>query len=284
MSNFWQRLITGFFFIVILLGAVLWNQYSFVGLFFLICVFGLREYALLFKGREHKPDFWGTVLGGGGIALIWALLSFDSGKTYFSNHAWLLIIGCLLLPVFIDYIRNEKLSLNNIGLSLIGIIYINIGFLSFVLLRIAKIHQDCLNVYPNRTIVPVIGFLILQWSSDTFAYLTGRAFGKTPLAPKISPKKTWEGSIGGGVCTIGVSIVLFYTMGYLELHQWIGMAIVIHIFGTFGDLIESKLKRTLGVKDSGNILPGHGGILDRFDSLLFAAPFVLIFLVISNMF
>ncbi len=271
MSNFWQRAITGALFVVVLLGAVLWNEYSFIGLCFIICVLGLREFAILFKEREYKPDILGTVLGGTGIALIWVIQLLHMFSYFLESYKAWLIIGFLLVPAIFELLNTGKRSIKNLGLSYAGLIYINLGVFCF-----ASISMDGGSGIYNASII--IGFLVILWSSDTFAYLTGRAFGKTPLAPKISPKKTWEGSIGGAICTLGVSYILFLTIGQLYLIQWFCFALIIIVFGTLGDLIESRFKRFLGVKDSGNILPGHGGILDRFDSLLFATPFVLIFL------
>jgi len=275
-SNFWQRTITGAFFVVVLLGAVLWNKYSFAGLFFMVCVLGLREYAVLFKDRKYKPNLWGTVIGGSGIALIWSINCLYLRHDFFEPYEKGLLLGFFIIPIIVEFISSRKPSANNVGLSLAGIVYINLGIICFV----------SIGLMPDRAYnAPlVLGFLIILWSSDTFAYLTGRAFGKTPLAPKISPKKTWEGSIGGAICTLGISYILFKTIGQLNLLEWLGFALIIIVFGTFGDLIESRFKRILGVKDSGNILPGHGGILDRFDSLLFAAPFVLIFLTAISIF
>jgi len=290
MSNFWQRAITGTLFVIVLVGTVLWNKYSFIGLLFVIAVLGIWEYATLFKGRKNKPNFLGTVIAGVGIAFIWSLVPLDIRNPLLNSYLLGIFIACLSIPIVFEVVLNKKSSIINIGLSYAGILYINFGLWAFESLAFSKFYMDCLEAFPYHS-APVLGFLILLWSSDTFAYLTGRAFGKTPLAPKISPKKTWEGSIGGAICTIGISFILYKTMGqgqssfnslgFFTLFQWVGLAVIIMIFGTFGDLIESKFKRVLGVKDSGNILPGHGGILDRFDSLLFAAPFAYLFLELT---
>jgi len=276
MNNFWQRTITGALFVLVLLGAVLFNTYTFIGLCFLICVLGLREYAFLFKIRENKPDPIGAVLGGTGIALIWVVQLLHISIAFFETYRWILILGFLLVPIVFEILNPDKRSYKNLVLSYAGLLYINLGVACF-----ANMGFDAgSGIYHSQII---LGFLVILWSSDTFAYITGRAFGKTPLAPKISPKKTWEGSIGGAVCTLGVAYILSITLGRLSLIDWFVFALIIIVFGTIGDLIESRFKRILGVKDSGNILPGHGGILDRFDSLLFAAPFVLIFLRLISM-
>ncbi|GLB50882.1 hypothetical protein Y10_32500 [Neptunitalea sp. Y10] len=119
----------------------------------------------------------------------------------------------------------------------------------------------------------IIGIFILIWVNDSFAYLTGSLIGKTKLFARISPKKTVEGFLGGMVFSIIASIILFKLTNEMNMTNWIVLSFVIVIFGTLGDLIESKFKRVAGVKDSGAILPGHGGMLDRLDSLVFAAPF-----------
>ena len=164
-------------------------------------------------------------------------------------------------------------------------IFVDLAGIFFVILPLAL-----LNLYLNPTIIPgyhtpwlVLGMFVILWTHDTFAYLTGSMFGKHPLYKSISPKKSWEGSIGG----FGFSIVAAYIISIfspiLGMWQWIAIACVIAVFGTFGDLAESLLKRKAGVKDSGKLLPGHGGILDRFDSVLFVSPiiYILVLLFIS---
>lgn len=126
-------------------------------------------------------------------------------------------------------------------------------------------------------IYPLAIFLFL-WTNDTGAYCFGTLFGKHRLFERISPKKSWEGSIGGGVLSLVVASVVAYFDQSLNLWQWLGFALVVVVFGTWGDLVESLLKRQLGIKDSGNILPGHGGMLDRFDSSLLAIPAVAVYL------
>ena len=127
----------------------------------------------------------------------------------------------------------------------------------------------------------MIAILCIIWSSDTFAYLSGKNFGKHKLFPSVSPKKTIEGFIGGLLGAVLVA-VCFSLYSVKSIWEWIGIALILVVFGTFGDLIESKFKRIAGVKDSGTILPGHGGFLDRLDSLIFTAPFVGLLLVIAH--
>lgn len=140
---------------------------------------------------------------------------------------------------------------------------------------------DGLNYY--YYLLPLSTFIFL-WANDTGAYCTGSLFGKHKLFPRISPAKSWEGSIGGGILVLIVASVMYYiesqgeNLSGLNLIEWLGLGLVVVVFGTWGDLVESLLKRTLGIKDSGNILPGHGGILDRFDSSLMAIPASVVYL------
>ena len=128
----------------------------------------------------------------------------------------------------------------------------------------------------------VIGIFFLIWTNDTFAYLIGKNFGKTKLYEKISPNKTIEGFVGGLVFSVLMSYGIWYYTDFLTMWSWLGMAIILSIFGTLGDLIQSKFKRQAGVKDSGKLMPGHGGLFDRLDSIIFASPFVYAYLYILN--
>ena len=128
----------------------------------------------------------------------------------------------------------------------------------------------------------ILGFYFALWSNDTGAYLFGKAFGKHKLFERISPNETWQGSIGGAISAISVSIITGYFFDSLPTWRWVGIGLIISIFGSMRDLVESLFKRSMMVKDSGNIMPGHGGILDRFDGLLIASPFVFVFLLLVN--
>ena len=157
--------------------------------------------------------------------------------------------------------------------------YVNSGLRSFPDKKFAAVsfRREGNQLYSPRMVLLVF---VLLWANDTFAYLTGRLLGKHKLFERISPGKTIEGSIGGLVFTMVGIVVFSHYVDWLSLHQAIGMGLIAVVFGTLGDLCESMLKRQAGVKDSGKLIPGHGGILDRFDSVLFAMPFVFVFLLL----
>lgn len=165
----------------------------------------------------------------------------------------------------------DKKPFTSIAFTILGIVYVALPFslMSMIVFR-----------YGDYNPLIAIGILLILWASDTGAYFAGTRFGKRKLFERISPKKSWEGSIGGTILAILMSIVVGYNFELLPLWQWIGVATLIVVGGTYGDLVESLFKRSILIKDSGNFIPGHGGFLDRFDGLLIAVPFIVAFLKI----
>ena len=252
-----------------MLGSVILGPYAFgiVQVLFLgIC---LLEYQNMFANSGKSTGKLSFV--------IWGVLSYFIVLFYLWDiwgMKYLLLIILIIFKIIIgELYKNDKNPIVNIGITMLGLVYIVLPFslLSFF-------YYPELNFgFPSPILL--IGFFIVIWGNDTFAYLSGMAFGKHKLFERISPKKTWEGTIGGAL--FGVIVGIVFSLFYKDLNalEWIGYALTIIIFGTFGDLFESLMKRTLGLKDSGNIMPGHGGILDRFDSILMAAPFAYIYIV-----
>jgi phosphatidate cytidylyltransferase len=188
-----------------------------------------------------------------------------------------LILVPLSFSVFIfELFRNKQNPLQNIATTLLGLFYIALPLSLLVFIPNISLENG---VFKKGLL---LGFFILIWTNDTFAYLIGVKFGKNKLFERVSPKKSWEGSFGGFLFSIIVAYILSLFFIDLNTMEWIGMAIIIVVFGSIGDLIESLFKRSLNIKDSGNILPGHGGILDRLDAVLIAAPFVFFYLLLIN--
>lgn len=174
------------------------------------------------------------------------------------------------------YLKKENPVLNW-AYSMLSQLYIG---LPFALLNVLAFHNDPSSEYSSVSYNPILplSIFIFLWLSDTGAYCIGSLIGKHRLFERISPKKSWEGSIGGGIVAIGSSFILAHYFPFMSMWQWAGLALVVVVFGTWGDLTESLLKRQLHVKDSGTILPGHGGMLDRFDSSLMAIPAAVVYL------
>jgi len=183
----------------------------------------------------------------------------------------------LLLPV--ELFAQAKLPFSNVAQMFMGILYIGFPIALAIVMGREQGGED----FSPFT---VFGILLMVWASDVAAYFGGRAFGKRKLFPRISPKKTWEGAISGllGAITAGALIYLVYhnlnIFNSLDLKDWLVLGTITAVFGITGDLVESMLKRSVNIKDSGNLLPGHGGFLDRFDAFIFAIPFAYLYLVL----
>jgi phosphatidate cytidylyltransferase len=240
-------------------------------LFFIITLLGLWEfYVVSEKGPNEPQKIMGTVMGG-----ILFLCNAFIGLGYF-NFPLLIIIIPLLYLIFITqlYLKNEN-PFRNIAFTLLGIFYVAVPFSMLNYIVFHKGFYDC---------QILLGFFLILWANDTGAYLVGSRIGKNKMFERVSPGKTWEGTIGGGVFGILTACFISYYFTNLALSEWLVIACLLVTIGTVGDLVQSTYKRSKNIKDSGSILPGHGGILDRFDSLLLATPFVFTYLFILRYF
>jgi phosphatidate cytidylyltransferase len=188
------------------------------------------------------------------------------------------VIAVFVLPIM-ELLFSKNLELKNIAHSAFGLLYISLSLGLMMDLRCygMKGNMEPVNFNFSAFALP-LGIFIALWINDTMAYLVGSFVGKTPFS-KISPKKTWEGTAGGAILCIAIVALLGRWANVYTVKDWIFIAAIVAVFGVIGDLFESKLKRLAGVKDSGSIMPGHGGFLDRFDSLLLATPFVWLYVV-----
>jgi phosphatidate cytidylyltransferase len=284
--NFRTRALTSLFFVAVMLFGLLWNIWSFFILFSIIHFGCWYEYQkLLAKIDSAYAEIssfqkYGVMIAGWCIMMYCARPGFagDVGNAGLHNaglYGGLLFL--FILPVA-EILYTRKTYLRNMGYSMLGLIYISLSLGMLLNLR---------TFYPGMALETVNKLLVLAiilslWVNDTMAYLVGSLIGKTPLSA-ISPKKTWEGTIGGIIfAVIAMGAVGYFLSSGFELQavsQWIIVAAIAAVAGTVGDLLQSKLKRLADVKDSGQILPGHGGFLDRFDSLLFATPFIWLYIV-----
>ena len=268
------RTISAVIFAAIMIGGILWNQWSFFALFTIIQLGCLFEYQKLMRiifpeyALINKLHQWGVLVLGVFTTVALASLPYAFKGVLLTNYATYGIIGVAVIILLADLV-SKKINFKSLLVSAVGIIYISMG--------LSLIFQ--LRALMSNTFVGDIGYtiplilIVTIWINDTAAYLVGSLIGRRPLS-SISPNKTWEGTIAGVV--ISVLLVTKIMGQYIPLSEKsiFLISIVASIAGTFGDLVESKLKRVAGVKDSGSMMPGHGGFLDRFDSILLATPFV----------
>jgi len=265
------RAITGFFFVIVMLASMLLGQYVFGVFYLLLSAFALYEFYGLVKQGGVQPNIFAGILNGvliyAAFALVHDLLP-DAFKYVF------ILALTLSLIFFQELYKKSEIPFTNIAYTMMGIVYAIIPFTFFHALGFLG---STFNFH-----VPM-AFLIMLWSNDTGAYLSGRFFGRTKLFERHSPKKTWEGFIGGVLIAAVAGYILSNFYHELSWDKWVIMAVLIGCFGTLGDLVESMFKRSINIKDSGGILPGHGGLLDRFDGLLLSAPIVYAYLyLITN--
>ena len=273
MNNFVKRTITGVLFVAILVGCILFGPISFGILFVLISALTIFEFGQLINNHNEGVQVNKTITMLGGAYLFLAIMGFCmdvADSKVFIPYVLLL----LYLMISELYLKKENPILNW-AYSMFSQLYIGLPFALLNVLAFINVPQESSVTY--YSVFPLSIFIFL-WLSDTGAYCVGSLIGKHRLFERISPKKSWEGSIGGGIVAIGASFVLAHYFPVISMLEWAGLALIVVVFGTWGDLTESLLKRQLHVKDSGTILPGHGGMLDRFDSALMAIPAAVVYL------
>ncbi len=272
LPNIVVRILSGIIFVSILIGGMLVNQYTFIVVFSLITALLLYEFYGLIESAAKIPVVrtWNIL---GGFALVLGAFYYSAlGSSIFAFVPYILYL--LILFVSELYLKRQN-PIHSIAYSILGQVYIAAPF--------ALTNYLVFAYEPGRYhYVYILALFVFIWINDSFAYLTGMAFGKHRLFERISPKKSWEGFVGGAAFSIASSFVFAHFYPNLSTMAWVGFSAITIIFGTWGDLFESLIKRTLGVKDSGNMIPGHGGILDRFDSTILAIPAVFVYLVMIN--
>jgi phosphatidate cytidylyltransferase len=261
------RAITGILFVIIMVGSNLLGHYVFGAFYLLLTVLCLREFYGLIKKSGIEPNILLGILNGVFIYVVFALVTYQDIQPY-HKLIFLLPIALVAVPIQ-ELFKQSAAPFTNMAYTFLGLALFCIPFAFFH--AMAYVKGDFNFHYP-------LAFLILLWANDTGAYLVGMKFGKTKLFERHSPKKTWEGLFGGIAISAGTALIISYYYHELPWNRWVSIAILISCFGTLGDLIESMFKRSIDVKDSGEILPGHGGLLDRFDGLFIAAPIVYAYL------
>lgn len=277
-NNFIQRAITGAIFIAVLIGGIVSGPIPFTILFSLISALTIYEFGTIIgKSGEVQINKSITILAGIFLFIGFGYLGVAPGKNEILIPYLFLIIYLFVSELYLK----KKNPVHNWAYAMMSQIYIA---LPFALLNVLAYHTSSDGSISEYNPILPLSIFIFNWVNDTGAYCTGMLFGKHRLFERISPKKSWEGLIGGGVFSIIAAIAMAHFFPFMSTATWIGLGLTVVIFGTWGDLTESLLKRTLGIKDSGNILPGHGGMLDRFDSTILAVPAAVVYLYIISLF
>jgi phosphatidate cytidylyltransferase len=268
-SNLVQRAITALVGGVIIISGSIYSDWCYFLIFAAILAFSQMEFYKLTGLDGMLPlKTFGTIVG-----LLVFTLTFFSVKGMFPPKYLYLIFPIMSLTFFIKlYKKTDKKPFTGVAFTFLGIFYVAVPF-SLLNLAVFSVGQS----YHYEIL---IGCLLILWASDTGAYFAGTRFGKTKLFERVSPKKSWEGFLGGAFSAILVAFILAQYFHTIEDWKWLVIAGIIIIAGTYGDLIESLFKRSIEIKDSGQGLPGHGGFMDRFDGLLLSAPFIAAFLKI----
>ena len=284
MKNLIVRTITGILFVAIIVTSFL-DSIAMGALFALITGLTLWEYTGLVNQRENVQvnRFISTVAG---VYFFLAVAGIQTGIT--SGFTVFIPYVLTIIYLFISelYLQNKD-AIQSWAYTMLGQMYIA---LPFSMINVLAFHGSQGEVGVSFNALLPLSVFIFLWINDTGAYCSGSLFGRHKLFPRISPGKTWEGSIGGGILVLIVAAIIGRlsdggTEGYsMSIWVWLGLGLVVTVFGTWGDLVESLFKRTLGIKDSGNILPGHGGMLDRFDSSLMALPAAVVYLYTLSLF
>jgi phosphatidate cytidylyltransferase len=265
-NNLTQRIIAAVIGAPILLFLIIYSPYTYFAIFFILTLLTQMEFYNLVRLHGILPlRFLGCFIG----AIIFCLTFFVETGEIDGKYAFL-IFPLLATIFFIKlYKKNEKNPFTNIGFTFLGIIYVAVPFalLNFIAFSRGEYHWEI-----------IVGLLLILWASDTGAYFAGVNFGKTKLFERVSPKKSWEGSVGGALTSLAMAYGLSMFFTVLPLWEWLSVSVIIIVAGTYGDLVESLFKRSMEIKDSGKSIPGHGGFLDRFDGLLLSVPFIIVFL------
>lgn len=266
LNNLEQRIVAGIFGVVVIVSSILYSDLTFILMISLLSMLTQLEFYKLLGLDGNLPlTYYGTICG---VALVVLTYVVEKGLIGFENY--FLISPLLAMIFFIKlYKKNDLKPFTNIGFTFLGLIYVALPFSLIIVMAMRGQNY-------NHEIV--LGSLLLLWATDIGAYFAGTKFGRRKLFERVSPKKSWEGALGGAMSAAFIAFLLGLYFRTYEPWQWFCIGAIIVVTGTYGDLVESLFKRSIAIKDSGSSIPGHGGFLDRFDGLLLSAPFIVTFL------
>jgi phosphatidate cytidylyltransferase len=278
VNNLVRRTITGAFIVVFVLGGLWLHPVTFFIVGAVILAGTQKEYYTMVRSTGVKPQVITGIITGFLVYFISTLVA----MRVIPRESYLVLIPIMSLIMVVEIYRKNEKPFDSLAHTFFSILYTAIPVSMFPYSAFGRTGLQPLFSFNNMVFSPgmLIGFFLLLWANDTGAYLVGSAIGKHRLMERISPKKSWEGFFGGMLLTLIVSRLLSNFLGVVDLKGWIIIALIVTVAGTFGDLIESMLKRSVGFKDSGSIMPGHGGFLDRFDSVVIAFPLVYLYIAL----
>ncbi|MDD3741906.1 MAG: phosphatidate cytidylyltransferase [Bacteroidales bacterium] len=279
MNNFLKRTLTGSIFVAITTSLILINEWTFLAFVLIANLWLSIEFFRISSHDQTKAlSFTSIFTGSIAIALVFLGKIFDINNSIY----WLILIPALF--IFIEELfLNKQNPLRNISVSVLSLIYITMPLITSILLVFGNNLDFQINSSKEFHSELLMGILILIWIFDSMAYCVGVPLGKHKLFVRVSPKKSWEGTIGGAIFVIVAGIFMYKFFPVLSQTDWIVISALVIVFGTIGDLIESLFKRSINVKDSGETLPGHGGLLDRLDSFIFTLPWILIYFIVKGL-
>jgi len=276
LGNFYTRTLTAVWIVIFILGGFWLHPVSFFITGLILLAGAQYEYYTMVKTTGARPQMITGIISGCSLYIVSTLVAAGwAGEEYF-----LVMIPLALVTMIAELFRKQEKPFDSLAHTFFAIIYIAVPFSMFPFSAFSRTGFSSLITHPDIIFSPgiIVGFLLLLWANDTGAYLTGVTVGRHRLMERISPKKSWEGFFGGMITALLAAWLLSGWLGILDRIGWIIVSLIISIVGTLGDLIESMLKRSTGLKDSGSIMPGHGGFLDRFDSAIISFPPVYLFI------
>lgn len=274
-STLKTRGLTAIVFIAVMIAGIFFNSYSFVLLISTIiggCIWEFQSITCEKNVLRLIICLTGAIV----ISLFLAAANSNPAFDHLIVDSIFVLILTIILVCILELFSHSKNPYKNISFSIFSVVYFSFFISSFFFIAF---HDE-----GHHLPWLIFAIIALTWTNDTMAYIVGSQIGKNKMSPQISPNKTWEGTVGGIAFTIVFALLCYYFLGYFTPFQWVVIALIIGIFGTFGDLVESMLKRSLSVKDTGTLLPGHGGLLDRFDSFTFHLPLTVYFIELTSRF
>lgn len=273
MNDLTKRIVFGFIYVALIVAASLLGPVYFYGLFFMFMLVCVYEFIRIIDLDSVYPYLLAVT------SFAVAVISNNNLFVFKDDVSERVVISILMVVIYLSLVMalvsSRKIAIQYVGKNFLTLIYAIVPF--GLLIKIPYLNFD--RTFDTSVI---IGIFILIWSNDVFAFLIGKNFGKNKLIERVSPNKTVEGFLGGFIFTFVAAFLVGNYCGSIQPLQWFTIAIIVSIFGVLGDLIESMFKRQAGLKDSSNLLPGHGGFLDRLDSIIFATPFIYVYLFLTT--